>query len=220
MRKITMIQAAVFSIIFFIIIALGTSTTGLLLGRLPLGDFRGVALVATAITLIYLYAFFVYRIFLILMPLETGELEPGSRAEFVAQVNFLFYLMIFNSLIRTHFLPIPLLRFVYLALGARLGRDTYSAGAILDPPLTVIGDCCIIGHDAVLFAHAIEGSHFALHRIQIGNNVTIGGMATIMPDVVIDDGAIVSAGAVVIKGTRIGTGEIWGGVPARRLKPH
>jgi acetyltransferase-like isoleucine patch superfamily enzyme len=174
--------------------------------------------VVAAVVLIYLYAFLVYRIFLSLIPLETGELKPGSRAEFAAQVNILFYLMIFNSLIRTHFLPIPLLRLVYLALGARLGRDTYSAGAILDPPLTVIGDRCIVGHDAVLFAHAIEGSHFALYPIRIGNNVTIGGMAIIMPDVVIEDEAIVSAGAVVTKGTHIGAGEIWGGVPARRLK--
>jgi len=68
-----------------------------------------------------------------------------------------------------------------------------------------------VGHDAALFAHAIEGTRFSLAAIHIGNNVTIGATAVVMSDVVIGDGAIVSAGAVVNKGTRIGAGEVWGG---------
>ena len=40
--------------------------------------------------------------------------------------------------------------FVYLALGARLGANTYSAGALLDPPLTVIRqDVARIGNVSV-----------------------------------------------------------------------
>ena len=96
--------------------------------------------------------------------------------------------------------------------------NTYSAGAILDPPLTFVGANTIIGHDAALFSHAIEGSHFSLNAIRIGDNVTIGATAVIMSDVIIGDGAIVSAGAVVSKGTRIAAGEVWGGMPARLLK--
>ena len=110
------------------------------------------------------------------------------------------------------------MRLVYLALGARLGENTYSAGTILDPPLTVIGDNSIIGHDAVLFSHAIEGRKFSLNSVHIGNNVTVGATAVIMSDVAVGDGAIISAGAIVTKGTRIGAGEVWGGVPARLLK--
>jgi acetyltransferase-like isoleucine patch superfamily enzyme len=147
-----------------------------------------------------------YRLFLSAMPLPHGLVVPGTRGEFSAQVNILFYLLLFNTLIRTHFLPVPLLRLVYLALGARLGSNTYSAGALLDPPLTTIGANSIVGHDAALFAHAIEGDRFSLSPIVIGDDVTIG------------DGAIVSAGAVVGKDTRIGPREIWGGVPARLLK--
>ena len=152
------------------------------------------------------------------MPLKEGELTEGSRQEFAAQVNILFYLLLFNSLIRTHFLPVPLMRLVYLALGARLGENTYSAGTLLDPPLTEFGANCIIGHDAVVISHAIEGSRFALYRTRIGNNVTIGATAVIMAGVNIGDGAIVSAGAVVLKGSRIGPGEVWGGMPAKCLK--
>lgn len=217
MRKITAPQVASFSFLFAAILTLAIGTSWFALRHAPLGRFDGVAIAGLAIVLIYAFAFVVYRLFLWVVPLKLGPLEPGSRAEFAAQVNILFYLMIFNSLIRTHFLPVPVMRAVYLALGARLGRDTYSAGALLDPPLTYIGDNCIIGHDAVVFAHAIEGKRFELFTVRIGHGVTIGAHAAVMPDVEIGDGAVVSVGAVVTKGTRIGPGEIWGGVPARLI---
>jgi hypothetical protein len=43
--------------------------------------------------------------------------------------------------------------------------------------------------------------------IAIGDDTVIGG-----------DGAMIAANAVDAKGTTIGLGEVWGGVPARRLK--
>lgn len=218
MRQITSGQILTFLLLFIAILILGIGTTWLLLGTLPLGDFRGVALSGAALLLVYLYAFAVYRLFLAVMPLQEGDIAEGSQEEFVAQVNILFYLILFNSLIRTHFLPVPLLRLVYLALGARLGHNTYSAGVILDPALTSIGNNCIIGHDAVLFSHAIEGRRLSLSAIRIGDNVTIGATAVVMSGVSIGDDAIVSAGAVVTKGSSIGQGEVWGGIPAKLLK--
>ena len=218
MRRISPAQITTFIVILCAIFTLAIGADWWLLGALPLGDFRGVILVVAAVLFIYLWAFACYRLFLKVMPLREGEIAEGSREEFAAQVNILFYLILFNSLIRTHFLPLPLMRSVYLALGAHLGRNTYSAGVLLDPPLTFIGDNCIIGHDAVLFSHAIEGRRLSLAAIRIGNNVTIGATAVVMSGVTIGDGAIVSAGAVVTKGTNIGPGEIWGGVPAKPLK--
>lgn len=218
MRKITPPQITSFLLMLSIIITAAITTSLLITGNIPLGDFKAIALVAFTIILIYLYAFIVYRIFLAIMPLSEGELLPGSRAEFAAQVNILFYLMLFNSLIRTHFVPVPIMRLVYLALGARLGKDTYSAGALLDPPLIRIGDNSIVGHDAALFAHAIEGNQFSLERIEIGNNVTIGAHAIVMAGVKIGDNAIISAGAIVKKGAQIGSNEIWGGIPAKFIR--
>ena len=218
MQTIGVRQIATFMVLFAVVLAAGIATVWWTLGALPLGDFRGVALLLAMGVMTYLYAFLAYRLFLRAMPLPRGELAPGSRGAFAAQVHFLFHLVLFNTLITTHFLPIPLRRLVYLALGARLGRNTYSAGAILDPPLTRIGDHSIVGHDAVLFAHVIEGERLALEPIEIGHRVTIGAKAVIMPGVTIGDGALVSAGAVVTKGTRIGPGEVWGGVPARLLQ--
>ena len=218
MRPITPLQISVFSFLFTIILVVGIASGWLLVGSLALGDFRGIAVTTAVVVCTYLSAFAIYRLFLLLFPLLEGEIVAGSRGEFAAQVNILFYLLLFNSLIRTHFLPVPLLRLVYLALGARLGRNTYSAGVLLDPPLTIAGDNCIIGHDAALFAHAIEGARFSLEKVRLGNDVTIGATAIVMAGVTIGDGAIVSAGAVVTKGTHIGPGEVWGGIPARCLK--
>lgn len=218
MRQISAAQVGLFMTLLALILALGVGTSYALLGALPLGDFRGVLLAGAGVVFIYLWAFVIYRLFLHVMPLSEGELDDGSRGEFAAQVNILFYLLLFNTLIRTHFLPVPLMRLIYLALGARLGPNTYSAGTLLDPPLTEFGANCIIGHDAVLYAHAIEGKRFSLSRIRVGNNVTIGATAVVMSGVTIGDGAIISAGAVVLKDTRIGGGEVWGGVPAKRLR--
>jgi len=217
MRAIPSHHVVVFLCLLCASLALAvTSAAGLAL--LPLGDFRGVLVVLAGVLLLYLYAFVVYRLFLRLLPLREGDVAPGSRHELIANVNMLFYLLLFNSLVRTHVVPVPLMRLVYLALGARLGTNTYSAGALLDPPLTRIGSNTIIGHDAVIFAHVIEGERLELKAVVIGNTVTIGATAVIMAGVHIGDHAIVSAGAVVTKDTRIGAGEVWGGMPARRLK--
>lgn len=218
MKKISILQISVFLLLFTIILILGISTAIMLLSYIPLGDFRGVVTFLLMVLLVYLYAFLLYRLFLHFIPLQEGIVEQGTQAELAAQVNILFYLILFNSLICTHFIPAPILRLVYLALGARLGENTYSAGVILDPPLTELGDNCIIGHNAALFCHTIEGQKFSLSKIKIGNDVTIGAMSIIMADVLIGDGAIVSAGAVVIKGSRIGAGEVWGGVPAKKIR--
>ncbi|MYM85254.1 acyltransferase [Duganella sp. FT50W] len=218
MRAIKPGQIAVFLCLLALILLLAIGTTALVFDRLPLGDFRGVTLVLLAALMVYLYAFLVYRVFLALLPLHEGEVAEHSRHELAANVNILFYLLLFNSLIRTHFLPVPLQRLIYLALGARLGANTYSAGALLDPPLTRIGSNTIIGHDAVIFAHVIEGARLELKAVTIGNTVTIGAKAVVMAGVQIGDNAIVSTGAVVTKDTRIGAGEIWGGIPARRIK--
>ncbi|MDZ7782465.1 MAG: hypothetical protein U5K56_05810 [Halioglobus sp.] len=83
--------------------------------------------------LFYLWAFVIYRLSHHFLPLAEGDLPEGSREEFAYQVDTLFRLVLFYPLIRTHFIPTPLMRLVYLALGARMGDNTYSGGAIPRP---------------------------------------------------------------------------------------
>jgi hypothetical protein len=217
-RKISPAQIATFASLFTLTLLLGLVTTLWLITPQAMGQFFSAALLVGFPVIFYAWAFLVYRLMHRFLPLTPGNLPAGSREEFAYQVDTLFRLVLFYPLIRTYFIPTPLMRLVYLALGAKMGDNTYSGGAILDPALTQMGANTIIGHDAVVFSHVIEGHDMALEPVVIGDNVTVGAKATIMPGVQIGDGAIVSVGAVVTKGTIIGAGEFWGGMPAKRLK--
>lgn len=218
MRKITWKPIAVFVGFCLVIFTLATATTMLLPATHTLGDFRGVALGLAWVACVYVYAVAIYRLFLAAMPLPAGEIPENSRAEFVYHVYVLFYLIFFNAIMRSGVPPIPFMRLFYKALGARLGDNTYSSGLIYDPLFVAIGHDSVIGESALLVPHVIEGARLAHYPIRIGNHVTIGAHAIVLAGVKIDDGAIVSAGAVVTKDTRIGSGEVWGGVPAKMLK--
>ena len=217
MRKITPLQIATFVTLFSTAIVLAVITTAWLLGGLSLGDFRGVVLTIAGVFFLYVYGIAIYRLFLRAFPLEPGEIPPGSGQEFVYHVYVLFYLLLFYPVMRSGFVPAPFMRLFYLALGTRLGSNTYSQGIIHDPPFVEIGSDSVVGQYAILVPHVIEGSRLAHYPIRIGSNVTIGAHASVLGGVEIGDGAVVATGAVVKKGTVIGAGENWGGVPARRL---
>jgi len=218
MRKIGATQILVFLMLASAAAAGAALTTSMLAGGLPLGDFRGVALCGVFVIVFYVFAIAAHRFFLAMMPLREGEIAPGSRDEFTYNVYVLFYLLLFYPITRNHVLPVPLMRVIYLALGARLGKDTYSAGVILDPILTEVGSNTIIGHDAVLFSHAMEGARLSHAMIRIGSRVTVGAKSIVTSGVIVADGAIIAAGSVVTKGTHVQAGEVWGGNPARRLR--
>jgi len=217
MREISGRQILVFASLLTLTALLAVFTTCFLVRPSITGAFYGVAWVLTLWVFFYAWAFFIYRLSHRWLPLVEGELAENSPEEFAYQVDTLFRLVLFYPLIRTYFIPTPLMRLVYLALGARMGDNTYSGGSILDPALTELGANTIIGHDAVIFSHVLEGSFMALEKVRIGDNVTIGAKATIMPGVVIGDGAVVAVGSVVAKGTHIPAGEKWGGMPAKLL---
>lgn len=69
-----------------------------------------------------------------------------------------------------------------------------------------IGDYVSVGHNVT-----IHGAH-------IRDYALIGMGSTLLDDVEVGEGAIVAAGALVLKGTKIGPYEVWGGVPAKFLK--
>jgi len=218
MRKIGFKEILIFFILLFFIIGFTLISARFLFYVLPENDFRGIIVVLVAIFFIYFYALSVYRVFLFFMPLREGEIGENTKEELGYHVYLLFYLILFYPLMRSGAVPVPLMRLVYLALGARLGENTYSSGIILDPSLITIGSNSIVGQYALLVPHIIEGKRLAHHAIHIGNNVTIGAHAVVLAGVEIGDNAIVAAGAIVSKDSRIGPNEVWGGVPARPLR--
>ncbi|MFT6880754.1 MAG: carbonic anhydrase/acetyltransferase-like protein (isoleucine patch superfamily) [Psychromonas sp.] len=71
---------------------------------------------------------------------------------------------------------------------------------------TIIGNSVSIGHNAIL------------HGCRVEDEVLIGMGAIVMDGAVIEKNSIIGAGAVVTQNTRVPTGTIWVGNPAKYLK--
>lgn len=72
---------------------------------------------------------------------------------------------------------------------------------------TILGDNVSVGHRAII------------HGCQIEDNVLIGMGAIVLDDVLVPSNTIIAAGAVVTSGTKLESGYIYAGTPARKLKP-
>ncbi|OYY95553.1 MAG: hypothetical protein B7Y41_03370 [Hydrogenophilales bacterium 28-61-23] len=106
----------------------------------------------------------------------------------------------------------------YALFGARVGGQVAVAGKILDPRLTVLEDNCVLGEGCIVTAHAMAGDRFVLREVRVGKGATVGVGCILMPGVKIGASAVVLPGSVLKAGTEVPAGEIWGGVPAMRLK--
>ncbi len=71
---------------------------------------------------------------------------------------------------------------------------------------TNIGNNVTIAHGAIV------------HGCTIHDNVMIGMNAVVLDDAVIESNSIVAAGAVVSKGTRVESGSVYAGIPAKKIK--
>lgn len=112
----------------------------------------------------------------------------------------------------------PFLPLFHRLMGARIGRRVQiNTAVIADQNLVEIGDDTVIGGDVTLVCHAAERGRLVTAPVRIGRRVTIGLMAVVFPGCTIGDDAVIAAGAVLSKGARVGPGEIWAGVPARRV---
>ncbi|MBA3533867.1 MAG: acyltransferase [Ardenticatenales bacterium] len=104
--------------------------------------------------------------------------------------------------------------------GMRVGRAvSVGLAVVFDvfyPEQIEIGENSIVGYNSVVLAHEFMVKEWRKGPVRIGKNVSIGANVTILPGVVIGDGATVSAMSLVNRD--IPAGELWGGVPVRKLK--
>tara|TARA_R110000796_G_scaffold35098_1_gene90411 strand:- start:4818 stop:5327 length:510 start_codon:yes stop_codon:yes gene_type:complete len=71
---------------------------------------------------------------------------------------------------------------------------------------TNIGNNVSIGHNAIV------------HGCTVHDNVLIGMGSIVMDDCVVESNSIIAAGAVVTKGTRVPSGTVFAGMPAKKIK--
>jgi acetyltransferase-like isoleucine patch superfamily enzyme len=131
--------------------------------------------------------------------------------------NALFYL------VRYSFLPFVTLTpfgiWFLRAMGMKIGRHAFvNTEYISDPQLITLGDDAALGGSVRIFAHYGGGGNFVIAPVVIGARATIGLAATVMGDVEVGEGATVLPHSVLLPGSRVGPGETWGGVPARRIE--
>jgi len=114
--------------------------------------------------------------------------------------------------------PTPFNILFFRLMGMKIGRGTnINTSNISDPALIELGKHVTIGGSATLCAHYGQGGYLVLSPVRIGDGVTIGLKASVMGGVEIGEGAKVLPHSVVLPKTKIGAGEIWGGVPAQRM---
>ena len=106
----------------------------------------------------------------------------------------------------------------YTILGARIGRQVAVGGKIVDPRLTVLGDNCVLGEGCIVTSHAIVRDRFILREVRVGEGATVGVGCILMPGVKIGSRAVVLPGSVLKAHTEVPPGEIWGGIPAARIR--
>src|SRR6185369_9749457 len=97
-------------------------------------------------------------------------------------------------------------------LGNKVGKgvDLHSA-----PPVTGmlrLGHRCSIEPEVDLTGHWIDGDHFHVGRITVGNDATIGARSTLLPGAVIGKNADVAPGSGVVG--KVKNGQYWKGSPA------
>lgn len=217
MRKINLSSIVVFCTLLCLSCVLSFKVSERFVGFLELRDSNLVFQGLVFVLLLYVLNILFYRIFLMMWPVKVGWVDHGGIQEMRYNIYVLYYLILFNALLPTFRWPVPLMRLIYLGLGAHLGPNTYSAGVILDPPLVQIGSNTILGFDSLICPHSVEGRDIYFSPIFIGDNVTVGMRSTVMAGVRIENDCIVAAGSIVIKGSHLRKGEIWGGVPARKI---
>jgi acetyltransferase-like isoleucine patch superfamily enzyme len=115
---------------------------------------------------------------------------------------------------------IPLKSLLYRLSGITIGRYV-SVGLmvmvdIFFPQDITIGDDSIIGYNSVILCHEFMRYEWRRGPVWIGRDVTIGANTTILPGVVIGDGATVSAMSLVNRD--VAPGDLVGGVPIRVIR--
>ena len=87
----------------------------------------------------------------------------------------------------------------------------------MDPWGIEVGKNVMIGGYTVITAHSVVGDTLILATVKIRDNATIGVGAMIPAGSRNRAGPDVGARALVTKGMKIPAGEIWAGVPARKI---
>ena len=93
--------------------------------------------------------------------------------------------------------------------GIYIGKDTNVQDGVI---ITATTDHCVIG-DGVTIGHSAQ-----IHSATVESNSLIGMGAVLKSNSKVESLSLIAAGAVIDEGVTVGTGELWVGNPARKLR--
>ena len=95
----------------------------------------------------------------------------------------------------------------FIKMGNKVNiQDNATIHATYQKSPTIIGNNVSIGHNAIV------------HGCTIHDNVLVGMGAIVMDDCVVESNSLIAAGAILTKGTHVKEGELWAGIPAKKIK--
>lgn len=147
--------------------------------------------------------------------------EVNSLWYWYKTVNPLKVVLNFIVIYIARFVPwLPLKNSLYRVIGMKVGKNV-SVGlmAMFDiffPELIEIGDNTIIGYNSTVLAHEYMVKEWGKGKVVIGKDVTIGANVTVLPGVIIGNGATVSACSLVNRD--VPENSFVGGIPIKPLK--
>ncbi|MEN8210813.1 MAG: DapH/DapD/GlmU-related protein [Thermodesulfobacteriota bacterium] len=179
-----------------------------------------------SICFLSLMAYFSYILCVIIIIPLMRVFSPGSpegrypvyssKAIKWASYNALILMVRFTCM---NFIKVtPFINLFFRLMGMKLGKRVQINSPIIgDSNLITIGDDTVIGGDVTLTPHVVEGDILVVERIHIGSRVSVGLMSVVMPGCQIGDDATIAANTVLKKGSIVAPGEIWAGVPGRKI---
>jgi len=108
----------------------------------------------------------------------------------------------------------------YRANGARVGRNCYLAGLVVEYDLLDIGDNVAIGHKCDTTCHTVENMVIKLAPTHIEQGACLLPGSFAMPGTVLEEEAVLLEHSQVLKGETVPRGEVWAGMPAARCCPQ
>jgi len=115
----------------------------------------------------------------------------------------------------------PIWTFYMRLNGARMGRRVFvNSLEVTDHNLLDFGDDVVVGGDAHLSGHTVEGGFLKTAPVRLGSGVTVGVGSVVGIGVVAGDRCQIGALSLVPKFAQLEEESVYVGIPAKRMEPR
>ena len=183
---------------------------------------HGALLIALAFPLLYIWFAVAAGAFVVALKwLVAGRYEPVTKplwSPFVWKTEMVTstYENLVVPLLLEPLRGTPYINIYLRLLGCRIGKRVFTDTTdITEPDLVSVGDDAALNENAGLQTHLFEDRVMKVSSVTIGRRATVGSLAIVLYDGVIEDDAQLGDLSVLMKGETLPAGTSWEGSPAR-----